>query len=62
MKSSVLVKLLYVCDSAKDKLKHLYLLMAIFSTSKDLAVTLKYYYEKNMSGVRRNHVEIMFAL
>ena len=64
MKSSVLVKLLYVCDSTKDKLplKHLYLLMATFGISKDLVVTLKYYYEKNMSGVRRNQVEIMFAL
>ena len=35
--------------------------MATFSISKELAVTLKYYYEKKISVVSRNHVEIMFA-
>ena len=35
--------------------------MATFNISKELAVTLKYYYEKNISVVSRNHVEIMFG-
>ena len=35
--------------------------MATFNISKELVVTLKYYYEKNISVVSRNHVEIMFG-
>ena len=35
-------------------------LMATFNISKELVVTLKYFYEKSISVVSRNHVE-MFA-
>ena len=35
--------------------------MVTFSISKELVITLKYYYKKNISVVSRNHVEIMFA-
>ena len=35
--------------------------MVTFHISKELVVTLKCYYEKNISAVSRNHVEIMFA-
>ena len=60
VKSSVLVKLLYPYSSTKDKLPLKYfirkkyleehreeLLMATSSISKELFVTLKYFYEKN---------------
>ena len=35
--------------------------MATFTISKELLVTLKYYYEKKNSTKSRNHVEIKFA-
>ena len=35
--------------------------MVTFSISKELVVILKYYYEKNISAVSRNLVEIVFA-
>ena len=35
--------------------------MATFTTSKELVVTLKCYYEKSTSAVSRNRVEIVFA-
>ena len=35
--------------------------MATFSISKEPAVILNYYYEKNISVVSRNHVQIMLA-
>ena len=35
--------------------------MSPFSISKELVVTLNYYYEINLNVVSRNHVEIMFA-
>ena len=35
--------------------------MVTFSISKELVVALKYCYEKNISTVSSNHVEIMFA-
>ena len=35
--------------------------MATFNISKELVVTLTYYYEKNISALSGNHVEIMFV-
>ena len=35
--------------------------MVTFTISKEPVVTLKYYYEKNISVVSRNHVETVFT-
>ena len=35
--------------------------MVTFTISKELIVTLKYYYEKNVSEVSRSHFEIVFT-
>ena len=35
--------------------------MVTFTISKQLVVTVKYYYENNISLVSRSHVEIVFA-
>ena len=35
--------------------------MPTFTISKERVVALKYYYEKDIRAVSRNHVEIVFA-
>ena len=35
--------------------------MVTFSISKELGITLKYYYKKNIRVVSRSHVEKMFV-
>ena len=54
-------KLLYkmLFDIKTDVLQNS--VMATFTISKELVVILKNYYVKNISVVRRNHVEVVFA-